>query len=221
MNTTTNNNVNGINWYKDLLKDDYKTAINKLLEKYGEVTDDYFIEDSYDNFLLGKTDSIERGKYSRTKDGLYCHHIKENEFMNIAQPESILRGQYPFYLQQKDKLVYCNLIEHTILHALIAKETNHNFGVFGLMMFLVPQIKLWYVDDNSYPMESWKKNCYKAAYLTKDQANEITRMILQLASAGSSQSNQSVRSGQSSQPELPERSSAQYASQRTSEESVE
>lgn len=46
--------------------------------------------------------------------------------------------QYPYASQQKTRLVYCNLIEHAILHALIAIESKQEFGYAELVKELKP-----------------------------------------------------------------------------------
>src|SRR5699024_11672799 len=54
--------------------------------------------------------------------------------------------EIPFEYQKKERLVYCDLIEHSILHVLIAKETSSEFGYLGLDFYLLPDIESWYLD---------------------------------------------------------------------------
>ncbi|MCS5737339.1 hypothetical protein, partial [Herbiconiux daphne] len=46
-----------------------------------------------------------------------------------------------------DRLVYVDVVEHMILHALIAFETNHEFGIDGYVDHLAPRVLGWYVED--------------------------------------------------------------------------
>lgn len=41
--------------------------------------------------------------------------------------------------------MYCNLIEHVILHTLISKETNKKFGFRELESYLINTVIFWYV----------------------------------------------------------------------------
>lgn len=70
--------------YYQLLSLSYDGAVNFLLNKYGPSKDNYFKEKSYNRFLNKEIKSIAKGKYSRTSEGLYCHHIAENEFANLS-----------------------------------------------------------------------------------------------------------------------------------------
>src|SRR5699024_44551 len=113
--------------YKNLLTKTYDEAVEYLLQKYGPATDDYYREKSYERFLSGKIKSITKGDYTRTSEGLFCHHIDEKEALNLSNVFFIKNFKYSFELQKKERLVFCDLIEHTILHVLISKETIFKF----------------------------------------------------------------------------------------------
>src|SRR5699024_10731170 len=114
--------------YKYLLSKTYEETVNFLLQKYGPAQDDYFRESSYQRFIDGEIKNITKGKYSRTNEGLYCHHIDEIKDLNISNQKYIKKYKYSFEYQKKERLVFCDLIEHTILHVLITKETSEEFG---------------------------------------------------------------------------------------------
>lgn len=116
-----------------------------MIQKYGSVKDDYFEKGAYSRFLNGDVERIFKGSYSRTSDGLYCHHVFENKFHNLSDLNTIKRKNYPFEFQKKENLVYCNLIEHVILHTLISKETNKKFGFRELESYLINTVIFWYV----------------------------------------------------------------------------
>nr|WP_259341204.1 hypothetical protein [Mammaliicoccus sciuri] len=153
-------------YYKKLLSLTYREAIQFLLEKHGEVIDNYYKEKSYNSFLDGKIKKITHGKYTKTKEGLYCHHTLENEHENISNTKFIAQYKYPFEYHKKENLVYCDLIEHLILHALITEETNGDRGFRGLVVFLIPMVKDWYIDGIE-PIPIWKQLCRERAYLPK------------------------------------------------------
>ena len=73
-----------LGYYKSLLNLEYDNAVQSLIKKYGAALDDYFKESSYNKFLNGEVKSPTKSKTSRTKDGLYCHHIHidEDKFLN-------------------------------------------------------------------------------------------------------------------------------------------
>lgn len=160
--------------YKDLLSKTYDKAVEFLLQKYGFAQDDYFREKSYQRYMNGEIKNITKGKYSRTSEGLYCHHIDEIKELKISDQIFIKINKIPFEYQKKDRLVYCDLIEHTILHVLITKETDHEFGYQGYDLFLKPLIEEWYIDEK-IPSPKWMKNCYHKSFLNPEEAINILK----------------------------------------------
>lgn len=163
--------------YYYLLTLSYNEAVRFLLNKYGLGKDDYFKEKSYDRFLRKEIKSIGIGNYSRTSEGLYCHHVAENQFSNLSQNSWILRYKYSFELQKKEQLVYCDLFEHLILHALIAKETNGEYGISGYDVYLYPMIVDWYIGHEKPHKIAWMLNCYERAFLDSDETKKLLVMI--------------------------------------------
>lgn len=132
--------------YTYLLSRSYDEAVEILLQKYGPAQDDYFREKSYQRFMNQEIKNITKGKFSRTSEGLYCHHIDENKMLKISDQDFVKINTIPFDYQKKERLVYCDLIEHTILHVLIAKETSMELGHLGFFAFLAPEIEQWYLN---------------------------------------------------------------------------
>lgn len=159
-------------YYKQLLSLTYLEAVQFLLKKHGEVIDNYYREKSYNNFLNGKIKTISHGKYTKTKEGLFCHHTMENEYENISNNKFIAEYKYPYEYHKKENLVYCDLVEHLILHALITKETNGSRGFRGLVVFLIPKAKEWYIDGVE-PTPIWEQLCRERAYLSKDYTEKL------------------------------------------------
>lgn len=160
------------NYYKGLLSLSYSDAVQSLIEKHGEVVDNYYKEKSYNKFLNGEIKRIAYGKYTKTKEGLYCHHILENEYENISNKEYIAHYKYPYEYHHKENLVYCDLIEHLILHALITKETNGDRGFKGLVEFLIPTAEEWYIDGYE-PRVLWMQLCRERAFLSEEYTEKL------------------------------------------------
>ncbi len=159
-----------------LLNLSYHEAVQKLLLKYGTATSNYYQERSYNRFLNKEIKSITKGKYQRTKEGLYCHHIDEYEFENVSNKEYIRKYRYPYYYQKKERLVYCDLIEHLILHTLITKETDGERGYNGYIIFIRPMVNEWYLDEID-PKPEWMKICKNKSYLNPNHINILLEKI--------------------------------------------
>lgn len=160
--------------YLELLTKSYKESVEILFKKYGKSKDEYYRENSYNRFLNGEIKNITKGKYSRTSEGLYCHHIEEVSYENLSSLNYIKCYKYPFYLQDRDKLVYCDLFEHAILHVLISKETALEFGYSGYAEYIRPMIKDWYlVDKKPQFKRQWFQNCYEKAFLSFEDASIV------------------------------------------------
>lgn len=162
--------------YLKMMDMNYLDAVEFLKDKYGPAEFNYFKEKSYNKFLNGEIKSITKDKYSRTDEGLYCHHIFENQYQNLANFEFLEWQKPPFQTQLAENLVYCNLVEHTILHYLISLETKKKYGYQGLTVFLLKELKDWYIFDEK-PTVQWSLNCYKASYLDKKEAKKIVKII--------------------------------------------
>lgn len=162
--------------YIFLLNLSYDQAVERLLLKYGAAKDDYYRESSYNRFLNGEIKNITKGKYQRTKEGLFCHHIDEFEFENLSNKDFIQAYRYPYSYQTKDRLVYCDLIEHLILHTLITRETDGNRGFLGYITYIRPMVNEWYIDQLD-PKPEWMKLCKEKANLPIDQLHILLNQI--------------------------------------------
>lgn len=162
--------------YISLLNISYHQAVEILLLKHGPAISEYYRQKSYNRFLNGEIKSITRGKYQRTKEGLYCHHIDEYKFENLSNKDFIQEYKYQYDYQKKERLVYCDLIEHLILHTLIAKETNGERGFTGYITFIRPTVNEWYLDEID-PKPEWMKICKEKSYLNPNQINILLSHI--------------------------------------------
>ena len=92
--------------YLALLSKTYDEAVEFLFKKYGPAKNDYYRGKSYERFFKGETKNITRGKYSRSSEGLECHHIDENRFLNMTNGEFIKNQKIPFKYHKKEKLIF-------------------------------------------------------------------------------------------------------------------
>ena len=121
---------------KNQLKMTYDELVDYLLKKYGPAQYDYFCNESCKS---------KNSKISRTNEGLYCHHIDENKAILLSNDKFAVNT--PFEYQKANRLVYCNVLEHLILHIKIVEEPkNENAnkmeiqGIGGAVCFICPQI---------------------------------------------------------------------------------
>ena len=120
-----------------ILELSYDEYVDILLEKYGRVPGDYFTDSSFRK---------KNKKINRSKDGLWCHHIDEDKVPNLSRKPVRVRDYIedidPFEYQKAERLVYCNYIEHMLLHMkIVEKELTkpydepNNVFVVGLYGF--------------------------------------------------------------------------------------
>lgn len=86
-------------------------------------------------------------KNLQKKEGLYCHHIFDSKYDNLSNLKFIRHYRYAFDYQKKENLVYCDLFEYLILQALIAKESNGIHRLAGYLIFILPNIEEWYINE--------------------------------------------------------------------------
>lgn len=108
---------------KSELSVDHNDLVEYLLAKYGPAKGDYFCSDSC---------KTRNKRISRANEGLNCHHIDEYRALKLSDPKMAV--YYPFEYQKAERLVYCNMIEHLILHIKIIQSPNP-FGVNTLSPF--------------------------------------------------------------------------------------
>lgn len=110
---------NGSNYWdkkwaeKVLFSTSYDEYVISLLEKYGKVPGDYFLDEA----LLQRNPSI-----VRTDEGLSIHHIDEDKVPGLSEisVSKIRAGAVDF--NKAERLVYCHFVEHIILHMKIIEK---------------------------------------------------------------------------------------------------
>ena len=91
----------------------YDDYVDRLLAKYGPVPNDYYRNE----VCLTRTGN------PRTREGLIIHHIDEDKEAGLS---SMWKYRNPFSMpeeyQKADRLVYCNFVEHLLLHMKILEK---------------------------------------------------------------------------------------------------
>lgn len=121
----------------------YEQLCSYLKEKYGSVPGNYFVKDNC---------KTRNQKITRGNEGLQIHHIAEDKYILLANSGEA--ACHPFELQMSENLVYCNYLEHLILHYLIAlkfqdnqyvnPETGEFVGIGG-MSIMIPEINDYFL----------------------------------------------------------------------------
>lgn len=144
-------NINEFEKVKDMNYFDY---CEYLKEKYGEAKD-YYMTKSFN-----KKPSI-----TRTKEGLFCHHIMEYYVPKLS--EKGVASHYPYEYQAPENLVYCDYLEHMLLHIMIDEQSEAiGTGIGGLVVFMIPQLNDFYC--GVIPKPNWLANVRNKIINDKD-----------------------------------------------------
>lgn len=122
---------------KEELAMSYDELVKYLLKKYGAAKYDYFKD---------LPNNIKDKRVKRSKEGLLCHHIDEDKAIMLSTYAYAIIS--PPEYQKASRLVYCNILEHLILHIKIAEEVQPGSlrmpGVGGAVNYMCPQINDYY-----------------------------------------------------------------------------
>ena len=139
--------------YEKLAVMKYDELCAYLLDKYGPVNGSYFINENCKS---------PNSKIKRSSEGLFIHHIKEDEFVQLnATQYAVLM---PFEYQLGENLLYCDIIEHLLLHICIVKEflvqktegeEKVYVGIGGVINHIAPQI-IDYINGYEFKKEYLK-----------------------------------------------------------------
>ena len=120
--------------YQKIKNYSYKEACEYFLNKYG------------------KCKAIYGSKINnRSDEGLFIHHIGENEIASLSNPE-VRKANDPKY-QEPEMLVYCNYLEHAFIHVLIGEETagGRNLGLHGDNLYIIPALRKFFEEGLPNP----------------------------------------------------------------------
>lgn len=157
--------------YEKMLSMSYDEIVKLFLKKYGAAKHDYFTD---------RECTIKNKLVSRTSEGLFCHHIDEDKAIMLSNDAYAAKN--PFEYQKKNRLVYCNLLEHLLLHVKIAEEprnpdANENElpGIGGAINYICKQLNDIYAGKE--PTDEWRK---KATALVKNNFDDYIRILRHL-----------------------------------------
>ena len=140
----------------------YNEYVDSLKAKYGNVPKDYFYVNR--NGHLAKSQGNTRGN-----EGLYIHHIYECYYINLSDVYmyhellKVMDEQDWKDAQKSENLVYCNLLEHLILHIKIALEYQREQYEVGINFITTDLNRLYDLGDQHLIEEiySAKNQCWK------------------------------------------------------------
>ena len=145
----------------------YEQYCDYLQEKYGIGVCDYFT-----------ANWSPKSKCKRTKEGLFAHHKAEVYVPQLSKKEQA--KSFPFEWQTAEWIVYCDYLEHLLLHIMICKDpkpVNSNFivGLGGIINFLVPQINDMYAGLEL--QQEWRQICFAKIAEDKTVYLELLKMF--------------------------------------------
>lgn len=136
--------------YESLLKTSYTDTAKYFLKKYGVAKHNYFKDTNC---------TTKNPQVTRTSEGLYCHHIDEDKAIMLSNDK--FAAANPFDYQKANRLVYCNLLEHLLLHVKIAENPNAQAnenelpGIGGAINFICKDLNDIYAGKEF--TEDWRK----------------------------------------------------------------
>lgn len=150
--------------YQSVKNLNYAQYCDYLKNKYGMATANYFFPSWNKN-----------KKVSRTKEGLIAHHIYESKAFLLSNPDVAKR--FPYEWQKAENLVYCDYLEHLLLHILLSEEkelikTDKGDDIYisrypgGILQFLIPELNGVY--SGWITAMQWRRNCYDKIINDKD-----------------------------------------------------
>lgn len=143
--------MDGTSYYESMLKMSYQDIVSALLKKYGSAKHNYFKDTAC---------KIKNPLVTRTNEGLFCHHIDEDKAIMLCNDK--FAANNPFEYQKADRLVYCNLLEHLLLHVKIAENPNPDAnenelpGIGGAINFICKELNDIYSGKEF--ADEWRKN---------------------------------------------------------------
>lgn len=109
-------------------------------------------------------------KCTRTKEGLITHHKFEDRAIMLSTKEFAMNN--PFEWQLAENIIYCDYLEHLLLHILICecpsaeKNQFEVVGIGGVINFIVPELNDFY--SGWATNQEWRKNCHNRIKDDKD-----------------------------------------------------
>ncbi|MDY5481108.1 MAG: Eco57I restriction-modification methylase domain-containing protein [Veillonella caviae] len=156
--------------YESLLKTSYTDTVKYFLKKYGVAKHNYFKDTNC---------TTKNPQVTRTSEGLYCHHIDEDKAIMLSNDK--FAAANPFDYQKANRLVYCNLLEHLLLHVKIAENPNTQAnenqlpGIGGAINFICKDLNDIYAGKEF--TDDWRKTVAKKVKDNFDDYIAILRYL--------------------------------------------
>ncbi len=119
-------------------------------------------------------------KCTRTSEGLIAHHKAEDKMIMLST--KAFAEMCPYEWQLKENIVYCDYLEHLLLHVLICKYPSPDklpiadVGIGGVVNFIVPELNDLY--SGWVTKQQWRINCHKRVENDKDVYLAILKMFI-------------------------------------------
>lgn len=137
--------------YETIKNLDYLEYCDYLQKKYGIGRAPYFNKSWNKN-----------SKVTRTKEGLIAHHKHEDHAIMLG--DANFASKNPYEWQLPENIVYCDYLEHLLLHILICENPSENsnileaVGIGGVINFIVPELNDLY--SGWITGQAWRANCH-------------------------------------------------------------
>ena len=134
---------------------------------------------------IGRADYMTRSfsknqKVSRTAEGLIAHHKAEDKMIMLST--KAFAEKCPYDWQKKENIVYCDYLEHLLLHVLICKYPSPDrfpladVGIGGVVNFIVPELNDLY--SGWVTGQPWRLNCHKKVIDDKEVYLKILKIFV-------------------------------------------
>lgn len=146
----------------------YLEYCDYLQEKYGIGKADYMTKSFNKN-----------SKCTRTSEGLIAHHKAEDKMIMLST--KAFAEMCPYEWQLKENIVYCDYLEHLLLHVLICKYPSPDkmpiadVGIGGVVNFIVPELNDLY--SGWVTKQAWRLSCHSLVKEDKDVYLAILKMF--------------------------------------------
>lgn len=147
----------------------YSEYCDYLQGKYGIGVADYMTKSFNKN-----------SKCSRTSEGLIAHHKAEDKMIMLST--KAFAEMCPYEWQLKENIVYCDYLEHLLLHVLICKYPSPeklpiaDVGIGGVVNFIVPELNDLYSGWET--RQVWRRNCHRLVENNKDVYLAILKIFI-------------------------------------------
>lgn len=134
---------------------------------------------------IGRADYMTRSfirnqKVSRTSEGLITHHKAEDKMILLSTKK--VAEKCPYEWQQKENIVYCDYLEHLLLHVFICKYPSQDripiadVGIDGVIIYIVPELNDLY--SGWVSNQSWRVKCHNRVIEDKEVYLKILKIFV-------------------------------------------